>query len=162
MYQQQQGQQQQMPPQQQAQQQMPQGQPQQQAQQQQMPMQSDEQVLDQMLANETCGPMAEADIELEPAQMDVGMAELGPEDEVLRTLFAQDDEQGGEQEQQQKQAGAPMARTASSRTVGTRPTAGVAKLGGTVAQGGSSNLSVDNLSSLWQSAPDVRDAFGIR
>jgi len=139
-------------------QQVPQQAPAQQAQQQQAPMQqqSDEQTLDQMLAQDGCGPMAESDIQMDPAPMDVGMDDLGPEDEALRTLFAQDDEQEVQQQTQQKQAG---VRTASTRTVGTRPTAGVAKLGGGSQGGGAS---VSDLSSLWQSAPDVRDAFGLK
>jgi hypothetical protein len=117
-------------------------------------MQSDEQTLDQMLAQDGCGPMAESDIQMETSPMDIGMDDLGPEDEALRTLFAQDDEQ--EVQQQQKQAN---VRTASTRTVGTRPTAGVAKLGGGSQGGGAS---VADLSSMWQSAPDVRDAFGLK
>jgi hypothetical protein len=96
-------------------------------------------------------------IQMDQSQMDVGMDDLGPEDEVLRTLFAQDDDQ---QAQDQDQVQQKQARTASTRTVGTRPTAGVSKIGGT---GGSTGGTViDNLSSLWQSAPDVRDAFGIK
>lgn len=124
------------------------------AQQQAPQVQSDEQVLDQMLAQDSCGPMAEVDIQMDPAQMDVLAGELGPEDEALRTLFAQDDEsqdQGGEQ---QKQAN---VRTASTRTVGTRPSAGVAKLGGAASSGSAG----PDLSSLWPSAPDVRDVFGM-
>ena len=124
------------------------------AQQAQQQMQSDEQTLDQMLAQDGCGPMAESDIQMETSPMDIGMDDLGPEDEALRTLFAQDDEQ--EVQQQQKQAN---VRTAATRTVGTRPTAGVAKLGGGSQGGGAS---VADLSSMWQSAPDVRDAFGLK
>ena len=129
-------------------QQQGQGQPQQQ-------QQSDEQVLDQMLAQDD-QIIDDGGIQMDQSQMDVGMDDLGPEDDVLRTLFAQDDDQSQDQDQaQQKQA-----RTASTRTVGTRPTAGVSKIGGT---GGSTGGTViDNLSSLWQSAPDVRDAFGIK
>jgi len=139
-------------PQQRAQGQQPQQQGQGQPQQQQ---QSDEQVLDQMLAQDD-QIIDDGGIQMDQSQMDVGMDDLGPEDDVLRTLFAQDDDQSQDQDQaQQKQA-----RTASTRTVGTRPTAGVSKIGGT---GGSTGGTViDNLSSLWQSAPDVRDAFGIK
>ena len=152
--------------QQQQQQQGQQGQPQQQQGQgqqdpmqqgQQQIMQNDEQALDQMLAQDGCGPMAESDIQMETAPMDVGMDDLGPEDEALRTLFAQDDEQEGQGQTQQKQKQANV-RTASTRTVGTRPTAGVAKLGG----GSQGGASIADLSSLWQSAPDVRDAFGLK
>jgi len=137
-----------------------QGQQQQPVQQQQQ-VQSDAQVLDQMLAQDSCGPTSETDIEMEPSPMDVGMDDLGPDDEVLRTLFAQDQDQdqgqGQEQQKQQKQA---SIRTASTRTVGTRPTAGVARIGGGASS--PSQNSVDTLSSLWQSAPDVREAFGLK
>jgi len=140
-------------PQQRAQGQQPQQQGQGQPQQQQ---QSDEQVLDQMLAQDD-QIIDDGGIQMDQSQMDVGMDDLGPEDEVLRTLFAQDDDQ---QAQDQDQVQQKQARTASTRTVGTRPTAGVSKIGGT---GGSTGGTViDNLSSLWQSAPDVRDAFGIK
>lgn len=132
---------------------------QQQAPMQQAPMQQqsdgDEQVLDQMLAQDNCGPMAEVDIQMDPAPMDVMAGELGPEDEALRTLFAQDDDEKSEQDQAKQ---ASNIRTASTRTVGTRPTAGVAKLGGAGASGGNT---VPDLSSLWQTAPDVRDVFGV-
>lgn len=118
----------------------------------------DDQTLDQMLATDACGgPMAETDIEMDPAPMDVGMNDLGPEDEMLRTLFAQEEEEVQEEQVQQKQAGS--VRTASTRTVGTRPTGGVAKLGGSVS---ASKSNVDQLSSLWESAPDVRGAFGMK
>ena len=136
------------------QQQMPPAQQAQQVPVQQQVQVSDEQVLDQMLAQDNCGPMAEVDIQMDPAQMDVMAGELGPEDEALRTLFAQDDEAKDEGEQQAKQAN---IRTASNRTVGTRPTAGVAKLGGAASSGNGA----PDLSSLWQSAPDVRDVFGM-
>jgi hypothetical protein len=167
-------------------------QPQQQGQQMLPPadvIQTDEQVLDDMLAEAGC-QTAEADIEMLPAQMDVTVDDLGPEDEVLRQLFAQDDDekeqdkqsqdqdqdkgkqqqkqQGqqqqdkGQQQKQQKQAAAPgVIRTAATRTVGTRPTEGVSKLGGTSASGGGQE-SIDQLSNLWKTAPDVRDAFGLK
>jgi len=127
---------------------------------QQQQAQQDAQVLDQMLAG--CG-LAEGDIQMDPAPMDVGVDDLGAEDEVLRTLFAQDDSQEekdqgkGQEQEQEKQA---SIRTASTRTVGTRPTAGVAKLGGAGAK--SDNATIESLSALWQTAPDVRDAFGIK
>lgn len=132
-----------------------QGQQQQAPQQQQM---SDDQALDQMLASDGCGPMSEGDIQMEPAPMDVGIDDLTSEDEVLRTLFADDQQDDGQAQGQQKQA---MSRTASSRTVGTRPTAGVARLGGSAAGSTGTTDSVEALSSLWQSAPDVREVFGI-
>jgi hypothetical protein len=126
--------------------------PQQQAPQQQAQQQTDEQVLDEMLGQ---------DIEMTPSQMDISVDDLGPEDEVLRQLFAQDQEQEGEQEkkqQGQQQQKKEAVRTASTRTVGTRPSEGVSKLGGG-SKGGQD--SIDSLSRLWQSAPDVRDVFGI-
>jgi hypothetical protein len=127
-----------------------------QGQQAQGQQQQDDQTLDQMLAADDCAPMAEADIEMAPGQMDVGMDDLGPEDEVLRNLFANDDEEseGQQDQQQQKQAN---IRTASTRTVGTRPSAGVSKIGGA-----SSPTSGVDLSRLWQSAPDMREVFGLK
>jgi hypothetical protein len=38
----------------------------------------------------------------------------------------------------------------------------VSKLGGGTSKTASNNAVVDKLSSLWQSAPDVRDAFGLK
>lgn len=130
-----------------------------QPQQQQAPM-AQEQDLDQLLAADSCGPMAESDIQMDPFMDDMGG--IGEEDETLKALFASDEQeemQVQEEEGQNKQA-KTLTRTASNRTVGTRPTAGVAKIGGTSKV--ASNTSVDNLSSLWQSAPDVRGAFGLK
>ena len=103
-------------------------------------------------------PMSEVGIQMDPSPMDVGDLDMGPEDDVLMTLFAndqgQDDSQASSQGQGQKQA---MARTASTRTVGTRPTQGVSRVGGgPVASGGGD---VNKLAALWPSAPDVSDAF---
>jgi hypothetical protein len=132
-----------------------QGQPQQQ-------VGSDGELIDQMLAQQqTQQPMANMDIELDTPTMDVGEVQIGPEDDMLMQLFANAETEQAQQAQdggqQQKQAHA--VRTASMRTVGTVPTQGVSRIGGTstakVASGG------DQLSSLWSSAPDVRDAFGI-
>jgi len=124
--------------------------------QQQAPMMAEQGMddLDQMLAQDSCGPMAESDIQMDPSGMDMMASE---EDEILRSLFANEDEQVEEQvQEQQKQAKA--VRTASTRTVGTRPSEGVAKLGGGIAkQAGSSD--VDQLSSLWATAPDVSSVF---
>lgn len=101
------------------------------------------------------------DIQLEPSPMDVGEIQMGPEDEVLRQLFAQDEGEEQEQEQAEQQAPAQQkqARTASTRTVGTRPTAGVSRVGGGASASGSD---VDRLSAMWTSAPDVSDVFGTR
>lgn len=124
--------------------------------QQQAPMMADQGMddLDQMLAQDSCGPMAESDIQMDPSGMDMMASE---EDEILKSIFASDEEVEEVQEaQQQKQAKA--VRTASTRTVGTRPSEGVAKLGGGIAkQAGSSD--VDQLSSLWATAPDVSSVF---
>lgn len=121
--------------------------------------QADQQLLDDMLMDAPGAPgMSEMDIELEAPSMDVGDDQLGPEDDVLKTLFAADeDQEQGQQEQGQKQAG--MSRTASTRTVGTRPSGGVSKIGGGTAGGGTRGE--DRLASLWQTAPDVKNAFGL-
>lgn len=99
------------------------------------------------------------DIQLEPSPMDVGEIQMGPEDEVLRQLFAQDEGEDQEQAEQQAPAQQKQARTASTRTVGTRPTAGVSRVGGGASASGSD---VDRLSAMWTSAPDVSDVFGTR
>lgn len=128
--------------------------------QQQQAIESDDALLDNMLMDAP-GGMSEMDIEMDAPSMDVGDQPLGPEDEVLKTLFANDEAEQGQEEQeqaqQQKQAG--MSRTASTRTVGTRPSGGVSRVGGgaPAGRGGES----DKLSSLWASAPDVKDAFGM-
>lgn len=131
---------------------------------QQAPM-AQEQDLDQMLAADSCGPMAEVDIQMDPFMDDMN-GDM-QEDEVLKSLFAsEEDEEMQQVQQEQEQAAqdqqkqAKLSRTASTRTVGTRPSAGVAKLGGSSKT--ASATSVDNLSSLWQTAPDVRGAFGLK
>lgn len=140
---------------------------QQQAQQEQAPMQAqaDEMLLDDMLADPTA-PMGDmgGDIELEPSPMDVGEMGLGPEDEALKMLFANDDEQEQAQAQApaQDQKQASVLRTASTRTVGTKPTAGVSRVGGSVSQSKTASSDVDKLSNIWSSAPDVRDHFGMK
>jgi len=128
---------------------------------QQAPMQqqADDMLLDDMLMDSPEG-MSEMDIEMDAPSMDMSDAGLGAEDEVLKTLFANDDgqqEQAQGQQEQQKQAHA--TRTAAARTVGTRPSQGVSRVGGGAAapKGGES----DKLSSLWASAPDVKDAFNM-
>jgi len=129
------------------------------AQPQEQVIQTDEQVLDDMLAGAGC-QTAETDIQMEPAQMDVTVEDLGPEDEVLQQLFAAEqgeDEKKDEDEGEKKEA---AVRTASTRTVGTKPTEGVSKLGGASSAGGDEGI--DKLSKLWKSAPDVRDVFGTR
>jgi hypothetical protein len=102
--------------------------------------------------------MSEMGLEMEPSMMDVGDMGMGPEDDVLMTLFAseQEKDQGQGQGQGQQQKKQAMARTASTRTVGTRPSQGVSRVGGGF--GGGSN-DVNKLAALWPSAPDVSDAF---
>ena len=174
--QQQQAQQQEQAPQaqqQQAQQQAPVQEPQVQQAQQQAPVQeppmeqqADDMLLDEMLMGPDGGEMpvdldSEMGIEMETPSMDVGEVVLAHEDEVLRTLFSNEETEQAEQaqgQQGQKQAG--MARTASTRTVGTRPSGGVAKVGG--APAGRTGADVDKLAALWPSAPDVRDAFNMK
>ncbi len=120
---------------------------------------SDDQLLAQMLAPEMAQQgqpqqgqmlMADDEIQLDGPVMDVGETVLGSSDDILQTLFAADN-------QVVETPKSTPVRTASTRTVGTHPTQGVAKLGG----GPSSNegSDVDKLSSLWASAPDVSNVF---
>jgi hypothetical protein len=122
------------------------------------PVLSDDQLFDQVIQQQPVMANVDSmDIELENNLMDIGTTHLANEDETLRALFANEEVQDAEEAQQiqEKQAG---VRTASTRTVGTRPTAGVSQIGGRVAS--SSTNDVDKLSSLWQSSPDVRNVFG--
>lgn len=131
--------------------------------------QADDQLLDEMLMGPQGGGggMNEVDIEMEPSAMDMGEVVLSStDDEVLKTLFANEETQDAEQAQQaqqQKQGG--MARTASTnastRTLGTRPTGGVSRVGGAPSTRTASDA-VDSLTALWPSAPDVREAFNMR
>lgn len=138
---------------------------------------SDDQLLDQMLmgpgagAAPAPGGVAEMDIQMEAPSMDIGEVAFQPgEDDMLRQLFSNDEamaaqqaqaaqEQQGQQQGQQVQAA--NIRTAALRTVGTRPTAGVARIGGAGAPP-TRGAEVDKLTSLWQSAPDVREVFGLK
>jgi hypothetical protein len=125
---------------------------------------NDGELIDQMLAQQTQQqqPMANMDIQLDTPTMDVGEVQLGPEDDMLMQLFANEETQQAQQAQeggQQQQKQAHTVRTASMRTVGTVPSQGVSRIGGgSTATAGAGN---SNLSSLWSSAPDVREAFGI-
>ncbi len=143
-------------------------------QQQGQPQQSDDQMLDQMLQQQmsastdtsmltaTTGPMM--DIQLEGPSMDMTEIRLGSEDEALTALFASHDEVQQAAHAQSLQTGIPvqasmgMSRTASTRTVGTRPTGGVAQLGGASAPS-SGGGEIDKLSGLWASAPNVKSVF---
>lgn len=146
-------------------------------QQQGMPVQaSDDQLIDQMLMPSGGAPaagggqIAEMDIQMEAPSMDIGDVSFQPgEDDMLRQLFSNDEAmaaqqaQSAQEQQGQAQQGQVQAniRTAALRTVGTRPTAGVARIGGAGAPP-SRGQEVDKLTSLWQSAPDVREVFGLK
>lgn len=128
----------------------------------------EDELLNQMLMPSAPAGTSEVDIQLEPAPMDVGEVQLGPEDDVLRTLFAnqetqdaQEAQQSQGQQQQQEQGKQASVRTASTRVVGTRPTAGVGRIGGAGAPPVKGD-EINKLTSLWNSAPDVSDAFGMR
>ena len=149
------------------------GQPQQDQMQQQaqgqMAPEQDVAAMDDMLLDDMMGGPAPVDsdmgIQLDPMEMGVDDASFGPEDEMLTQLFtanqeAQDAQSVQEQQAPAQQKQAHTARTASTRTVGTRPSGGVSKIGG-AASGSPAGGEVNNLSSLWTSAPDVRDAFGL-
>jgi hypothetical protein len=145
-------------------------------QQQHMMQASDDQLIDQMLMPSGVAPaaggpqIAEMDIQMEAPSMDIGDVSFQPgEDDMLRQLFSNDEamaaqqaqsaqEQGQQAQGQQVQAN---IRTAALRTVGTRPSAGVARIGGAGAPP-SRGQEVDKLTSLWQSAPDVREVFGLK
>jgi hypothetical protein len=133
---------------------------------------SNDQMIDQMLAQGQQQQVQGLDandfgIQMDSPSMDIGEVPMGPEDEVLSTLFANNAEvqnaqqahvlQHGVPAPMQVQATTPQTRTASTRTIGTRPTGGVQQLGGspTPSAGGD----VEKLSNLWNSAPDVSDVF---
>jgi hypothetical protein len=146
-------------------------------QQEQAPIQEQEQIqvqagddalLDQMLAPAPGGDMGPGigDIELEPPTMDMGEVQLGPDDDVLKTLFATQESQDAEKAQQMSQGQekqASMVAQPAARTVGTRPSQGVSKVGGASAPAvKTASSDIDKLSNLWSSAPDVREHFGIK
>jgi hypothetical protein len=138
---------------------------------------SDDALLNQMLTpsgaiDVGAPPIAEMDIQMEAPSMDIGDVTFQPgEDEMLRQLFAGGSEAQAAQQAQQIQEGQGQQaqgqqvqaniRTAALRTVGTRPTAGVARIGGAGAPP-SRGQEVNQLTSLWQSAPDVREVFGLK
>jgi len=135
----------------------------------------DDMLLDQMLQQE---PMDQGmdqgmqmaagldEIQLEGPAMDVGV-EAEPVDEVLRNLFASNPEYQNAAEAQAITTGVPVApqadlgsRTASTRTVGTRPTGGVSQLGGAAGGGATpAQGEVNKLTALWQTSPDVSNHF---
>jgi hypothetical protein len=142
---------------------------------QQVEQQSNDQMIDQMLSQQQQAPMQEQandfGIQMDSPQMDIGEVGMGPEDDVLQTLFANNAEvqnaqqahtlqHGAPASMQFQASGSPMARTASTRTVGTRPSGGVASIGGLGSPAPSqSGGDVEKLSHLWNSAPDVSDVF---
>lgn len=106
---------------------------------------------------------ASADIQMESPTMDIGDVSFGPEDAALNTLFASEPEVQRAIQANALRSGtaAPTpTRTASTRTVGTRPTEGVSHLGGAVSStpGGSSE-EINRLSGMWSTAPDVSGVF---
>lgn len=117
-----------------------------------MANQEEDLLLDDMLAPQEQEMMASG-IELDPTPMDLGDASFGPEDAALKQLFATEE--------------APVQaapRTAATRTVGTKPSAGVSKVGGAPAPQTKTagETEANNLSSLWATAPDVREHFGMK
>lgn len=142
---------------------------------QQQPTMADDDMLNQMLQQPVLAaiggqtPSASAptmDIQLEGPSMDVGEIHLGSEDEALTALFASHQEVREAAQAEALRTGIPVAapasgvRTASTRTVGTRPSAGVAHLGGGASAEPSGDGEINKLAGLWQSAPDVRNVFG--
>ena len=133
--------------------------------QQDLPM-DDEQLLSQMLEPQMSQQqpqdqmmMASDDFEIELEAPSMGLdLTASSEDEVLRSLFAADLEEEEEVEEKQAKKASTPVRTASTRTVGTRPSQGVSKLGGSSPSDGGDDL-VAKLSNLWSSAPDVTGVF---
>lgn len=117
---------------------------------------ADDALVDQMLQDQ--GDFTEQSIQLDAPDMDLG---LSGEDPALQQIFASSNEVQLALEARALQSGHPApARTASTRTVGTRPSAGVSVLGGGTSGGGASNSEdINRLSSMWASAPDVSNVF---
>lgn len=123
---------------------------------------ADQALLDEMLASpEQQVQMPAAgmvdDIEMDSSGMDFDDSGLGPEDADLQMLFSANEEVQ-EAQKAQEQSRQAAVRTASTRTIGTKPTGGVSRLGG----GPNTKVAGTdrNLESLWTSAPDVREHFG--
>lgn len=123
----------------------------------------EDQLIDQMLAADggIAAPQAtsEMEIELEGSSMDVSETPLGPQDEILKSLFATAEQDQGQQQDQGQSKQAFTTRSASTRTVGTRPTQGVSQIGGRSVAPATNDT--NKLSSLWGSSPDVSEAFGL-
>lgn len=137
-------------------QQLAQGQQQQVAQGQGQQTLADDLLVDQMLQDP--GDISEPSIQMDAPEFDIG---LGQEDPALQQIFASDAEVQRALEAQALQSGhTTTARTASTRTVGTRPSAGVSQLGGGTAGPRSSGADeVNKLAGMWASAPDVSSVF---
>jgi hypothetical protein len=121
----------------------------------QQPM-ADDQLLDQMLSQQDDPMVGDMGIEMDTQSMDTGETMMSAQDDaMLSQIFANEEVDQAQQAQGQKQA--HVVRTASTRTVGTRPTQGVSQLGGM----SSTKNDVADLSSMWSTAPDVRGVFGI-
>jgi len=128
--------------------------------------QDDEAMLDQMLTDELAEPgvdpgmvMAnEADIEMGGSSMDMSEVQLTEQDGVLQQLF----NDSPEVQQAQQALGVQANRNQATRTVGTQPTEGVAKIGTGMskeASAGGGKDEVSELQGLWTSAPDVSNVF---
>jgi len=132
---------------------------------QQLPQQGQQQIADQALVDEMLqdGPaLAEEQIQMDVPDMDMGLGVGGDEDPALQAIFASDSEVQRAMEARDIERGhQPTAsRTASTRTVGTRPTAGVSQLGGGSSAGGASGADeINKLARMWSSAPDVSTVF---
>src|SRR5690606_7400563 len=107
---------------------------------------ADDALVAQMLQDP--GDFSEQSIQLDAPDMDLG---LSGEDPALQQIFASSNEVQLALEARALQSGhAAPARTASTRTVGTRPSAGVSVLGGgTSGGGGSDSEDINRLSSMW-------------
>lgn len=146
------------------QQQVAQGQQQQQMPQLAQGQQDDSQALvDQLFQEPDDGQQifASSEIQMDSPSMDIGDVSFGPEDAALNAIFAAEPEvQRAMQANAIQNGTAPMTRTASTRTVGTRPTEGVSHLGGAVSSTPSgASEEINRLSGMWSTAPDVSGVF---
>lgn len=121
------------------------------------PMANDADLIDDMLTQQDQHDSGMG-IELEAANMDTGDLSVTADDAILNQLFASQEDEDAQQAQGQQQKQAAV-RTASTRTVGTRPTQGVSQLGGLPSAGKGGDNKLEN---IWASAPDVREVFGTR
>ncbi len=132
---------------------------------------NDDQLLDQLLQGDGMdmgmGDDLAQEFQLSGPSIDMGEPVLAAEeDERLRSLFANSEEYNNALAAQAIENGGYAAvppaagvRTASTRTVGTRPTGGVPALGGAPSAPAHDGGEIGRLSSLWRSAPDISDTF---